>query len=83
MTEPIKNHVVVRATSSECEEYPGGPCLMDALGPYTHDEAREVAGRQPEWTRPHILRLTEEGLSSEGRVLLVRSLARGRSGPSR
>lgn len=62
-----RNHVVVLLTASACESYPGRPCVMEVLGPYTRGEAEAVAGQKPEWTAPHlmVLRRDEASLDEE------------------
>ena len=57
--------VVVLLTGSPCEEYPAVSCVMSVLGPYTREEAVQVARAQPEWTAPHLMTLPREPLEPE------------------
>ncbi len=58
-----RDFVVVLMMASECDTYPGAPCVMEVLGPYDRDEAEQVLNgyhvNNP-WTRPHRLRLRRE-----------------------
>lgn len=52
-------YVVVLLTGDKCEKYPGQTCVMNVLGPYTWTRAERVFARQPDWTCPHIMVLTD------------------------
>jgi hypothetical protein len=55
---PPRVFCVVLMTGSECDNYPGITCVMNAFGPYpTREKAKEAAGEWPEWTAPHIMEL--------------------------
>jgi len=48
--------VVVTITTSECDAYPDGPCVMEVIGPFeTQEEADAAAAERPSWTRPHVM----------------------------
>ena len=51
---------MILLTGSECEEHPGMPCVMEALGPYTGQEAEAVMVQQPEWACPHRMILNRD-----------------------
>lgn len=63
--EPDKNtgiavsiaYAVVRLSTSRCPEDEGARCVLDALGPFTYDEAREAVLAQPARTLPHVVTL--------------------------
>lgn len=59
MSDPgiIRRWCVVLLTGSSCEAYPGVPCVMTALGPYTAREAQAEAAKQPAWAMPHVVSL--------------------------
>jgi len=64
VAEIAADQVVVLFTGSECEEHPGRPCMMEALGPYDRAKADRVMERylaDAPWTAPHRLTLRADG----------------------
>jgi hypothetical protein len=51
--------VVVLFTNSPCVADPEqGPCVCIVVGPFTNSaDAETYAGRQPDWSRPHVMPL--------------------------
>jgi hypothetical protein len=52
---------VVLLMASKCPEHPDTQCVMDVITEpgMTREYAREIAGRFPDWTAPHIIPVTD------------------------
>ena len=61
-TQPVREHIVVVFGAAPADGWCElNRCPMHAHGPYTGDEARQVADGLPEWMQPHILTLAKDG----------------------